>query len=326
MTTQMSIFDLIQVEAPEKENGGYTITASNDDGTMTVIAECRQYDITGPQPEAAPAETPAEPSEPAETAAEQPVTVSYNQELNGIEITFTAKPDEKTRTELKNAGFRWHKVKKLWYAKSTADRLELADRIAAEAAEAEKPLIIPPAESIVRGGLYDGWKGGNRSRWSTDQELKALLTADFKKARIPATTRFGRSGYCTSLTVTIKITPDEIVPFETFRETYKIPASGWLHYTDDDNSIRDIFAEEFWRKDQNARSEMTAKICRAEYNLAMQRLTSYGQIDTGIVTPAAAAKYKTAQKIVNSYNRDCSNSMVDYFDRSIYDSYRFKIA
>lgn len=256
----------------------------------------------------------------------QPVTVSYNQELNGIEITFTAKPDEKTRTELKNAGFRWHKVKKLWYAKSTADRLELVDRIAAEAAEAEKPLVIPPAEFIDGGGLYDGWKGGNARTWHTDQELKSFLMADFKRARIPATIRFNRAGYLTSLTVTIKITPDEIVSFETFRETYKIPTSGWLHYADDDNSIRDIFADKFWGKDQDARSEMTEKICRAEYNLAMQRLTSYGQIDTGIVSPSAAAKYETAKRIVDSYNRDCSNGMVDYFDRDIYDEYRFKIA
>ncbi len=44
------------------------------------------------------------------------------------------------------------------------------------------------------------------------------------------------------------------------------------------------------------------------------------------LTKDAYKKYETVKAIVNSYNRDCSNGMVDYFDRDIYDYYAFKIA
>lgn len=257
---------------------------------------------------------------------EQPVTVSYNQELNGIEITFAVKPEEKTRTELKNAGFRWHKVKKLWYAKSTTERLELANRIAAEVAEAEKPLVIPPAKFIDGGGLYDGWKGGNNCTWHTDQELKSFLMADFKRARIPATFKFSRGGYLTSLTVTIKITAEEIASFEAFRKSYKIPASGWIHYTDENYKTCDLFAEKFWAMVVCPDDQLVENVLKTEYDLAIKRMTNYGTPDTDVMTDSAAKKYELAKSIVNSYNRDCSNSMVDYFDRDIYDKYRIKIA
>ena len=51
---------------------------------------------------------------------------TLNQELNGIEISFDKKPDNDTLTALKKQGFRWHRVKKVWYAKQTAERLKLA--------------------------------------------------------------------------------------------------------------------------------------------------------------------------------------------------------
>lgn len=57
-------------------------------------------------------------------------TLTLNQELNGIEIRFDAKPLQATLDGLKKLGFRWHRQKKLWYAKQTPERLELAQAIA----------------------------------------------------------------------------------------------------------------------------------------------------------------------------------------------------
>ena len=54
---------------------------------------------------------------------------TLNQELNGIEISFDSKPAADTLTALKAAGYRWHRVKKVWYAKQTADRINLAKSI-----------------------------------------------------------------------------------------------------------------------------------------------------------------------------------------------------
>lgn len=53
-----------------------------------------------------------------------------NQDLNGIEISFEGKPDADTIEALKGAGFRWHRAKKVWYAKQTADRITLAKSMA----------------------------------------------------------------------------------------------------------------------------------------------------------------------------------------------------
>lgn len=44
--------------------------------------------------------------------------ITRNAEKNGIEITFATKPAQIVLDTLKNAGYRWHNVKKLWYAKA----------------------------------------------------------------------------------------------------------------------------------------------------------------------------------------------------------------
>lgn len=57
-------------------------------------------------------------------------TITLNNELNGIEITFPEKPLQNVLATLKQNGFRWHKQKKVWYAKNTPERLEVAQAIA----------------------------------------------------------------------------------------------------------------------------------------------------------------------------------------------------
>jgi hypothetical protein len=56
-------------------------------------------------------------------------TYSINTELNGIEISFDKKPTVDVLDSLKANGYRWHRVKKLWYARQTETRLELAKQI-----------------------------------------------------------------------------------------------------------------------------------------------------------------------------------------------------
>lgn len=325
MPVQGSIFDLLQ---EEQTAAGYTITGTAADGSTVIIAEVETHDLTARdanQSEAAEQQT--EPAREAEEPEDNGVTVFYNQELNGIEISFSEKPDAETRAELKAAGFRWHNVKKLWYAKSTADRLELADRLAHRTPAAEPaPVVIPPVKFVDGGGLYDGWEGGNYKAWRTDQELKALLMTDFRKAGISASVRFGRGGYSTSLTVTIRIKPEEIATFEVFRNKYSIDLSGWLRYTEEGGKVRDIYAGDFWAMTGEERSAMQENIVQTAYNTALSRMNDWGDFDKTILTDEAYLKCELARHIVDSYNRDCSNSMVDYFDRDIYDHYRVKIA
>lgn len=51
--------------------------------------------------------------------------IKMNEELNGVELTFSQKPDTRILITLKDAGFRWHRVKKVWYAKRSATTLQV---------------------------------------------------------------------------------------------------------------------------------------------------------------------------------------------------------
>lgn len=55
--------------------------------------------------------------------------MAINQQFNGIELTFESKPSAAIREAMKAAGFRWHGMKKLWYAKNTEARMELARKL-----------------------------------------------------------------------------------------------------------------------------------------------------------------------------------------------------
>jgi hypothetical protein len=56
-------------------------------------------------------------------------TFRLNQKLNGIEVSFDAKPSEEIRNELKNTGFRWSMRLGFWYAKQGNETIALAERI-----------------------------------------------------------------------------------------------------------------------------------------------------------------------------------------------------
>ena len=72
-------------------------------------------------------------------------TLAINQQFNGIELTFAGKPAEEIREAMKAAGFRWHKQKKLWYAKNTTERMALAQKLSG----AEAPTETAPAPAVA---------------------------------------------------------------------------------------------------------------------------------------------------------------------------------
>lgn len=52
-----------------------------------------------------------------------------NIEHNGIELYFENKPEKVIIEALKEAKFRWHNLKKCWFARENQERLELANKI-----------------------------------------------------------------------------------------------------------------------------------------------------------------------------------------------------
>lgn len=57
-------------------------------------------------------------------------TLSINNQFNGIELSFAEVPAATIRNQMKEIGFRWHSVKKIWYAKNTEERMKLAEALA----------------------------------------------------------------------------------------------------------------------------------------------------------------------------------------------------
>ena len=67
----------------------------------------------------------------ARPVANSQVTVSRNEEKNGVEIRFTTKPAEEVLTVLKKNGFRWSKFSSVWYKAYSDDTLCFANNLAA---------------------------------------------------------------------------------------------------------------------------------------------------------------------------------------------------
>lgn len=74
----------------------------------------------GPKARKAPAPAPA---------ATEGATWRTNEERGAVEVAFASKPAKAVREALKAAGFRWYGVGGFWYAKDTAERRALLDRI-----------------------------------------------------------------------------------------------------------------------------------------------------------------------------------------------------
>lgn len=89
-------------------------------------AEKRPAKTESKAPAAADKAEKPEQIAPAKLAA---LRVEFNTEFDGIEVYFNSKPSQATRDALKAAGYRWHSVKKCWYAKRTEVHLQALKKI-----------------------------------------------------------------------------------------------------------------------------------------------------------------------------------------------------
>ncbi|BAU28126.1 hypothetical protein DFP93_101202 [Aneurinibacillus soli] len=83
----------------------------------------------------------AQISEPSES-----VTITLNEEKNGIEVSFGSKPAPEVLAQLKAHGFRWFQPKKAWIAKQTPERLGFAQSLSGESSTGDPSTDSQPAE------------------------------------------------------------------------------------------------------------------------------------------------------------------------------------
>lgn len=82
------------------------------------------------------------------------MTITKNAALNGIEVSFPSKPAASIIEALKAQGFRWHRKKALWYAKSTPERLEAVQHLDDHPAQIVGPVKATPAHGVKVGDLF----------------------------------------------------------------------------------------------------------------------------------------------------------------------------
>ena len=102
--------------------------------------------------------------------------INFNKELNGIEIIFQGKPDAATLDALKANGYRWHRVKKLWYAKQTPERLALAESLA------DGQQIPAPVKESTPAPVYNLENlGSNKPNCYGGAELSKAIREELKR-------------------------------------------------------------------------------------------------------------------------------------------------
>ena len=232
--------------------------------------------------------------------------VALNPELNGIELAFESKPEKATLDAIKANGFRWNGKKKVWYAKQTADRLTFAETLG-EVKE-EKPAGIN----------LDNLGSDKVERYEYAQAIRAAFKARGVKG---CTVRQKWSGYTPDVTVTIKVTADDMSSVE----------EASLRFTE--NDFLDSICRDPWfdnkrvtLDDYNNMTPEEREKTRREYLIYMikkadsfnGRYTWSNRKHYFEFSSKLYDKLTAVWAIANQWNYDNSDSMTDYFDIGYY--------
>lgn len=177
-------------------------------------------------------------------------TLLINKELNGIEIIFGSKPTQEIIDSLKNSGFRWHKVKKLWYAKNTEERLAFAESIADGKTETVNT-NVKKAESFP--SLWERCKTETIPEHDrrTDTKTVAAETRKHIKQRFPEirfSCRIGSSGWAAANEVNFYFKSAPFAKDSIYFEAVESYVKAWLWSFNYDNSdsMTDYFDRNFY--------------------------------------------------------------------------------
>lgn len=234
--------------------------------------------------------------------------VALNPELNGIELAFESKPEKATLDAIKANGFRWNGKKKVWYAKQTADRLTFAETLG-EVKE-EKPAGIN----------LDNLGSDKVERYEYAQAIRAAFKARGVKG---CTVRQKWSGYTPDVTVTIKVTADDMSSVEEASQRYT--ENDFIHDIGRDGGL--WFGQQRITLDDynNMTPEEREKIRREYLIYTIKKADSFNGRYTWSnrkhyfeFSSKLYDKLTAVWAIANQWNYDNSDSMTDYFDVGYY--------
>ena len=215
-------------------------------------------------------------------------TYTLNAEKNGVEITFGEKPSTEIRNKLKELGFRWHGLNKLWYAKQTDERIQFAITLAntteTEPTTEDKPKAEAPVDFSDWSGEHSaGYMGA--TRWDGSKSNLRLYGSDLSKAIRNDLKAHGIKG-CT-------------VKHHSFANGQEIIVT--VTAEDGDFTVQDI--------DKYKNTDVSYRLDRE---------------DKLPISDEFRVKLTRVKQCLNAYNYEDNNAMVDYFNTNFYYSIRIK--
>lgn len=230
---------------------------------------------------------------------------------------------------LKALGCRWSKKRQKWYWKPS-----LKD---APVGVIEMPQSNYYCESREGYMGATAWDGSNSQKGLYGAELTKALRTEFKKCGIKGVT-ISKSTYSGGQSVYIKITPTiaDFIPYDDYhkdkqeRRRYR----NFIHGVTDPDTGEWCETRDIEWMDGDKKEKFYELAIRQTYDYYLHGCdlnehnfygddseVPYGRSYSDIFTKPFLDKLQLIKKIVDSYNYDDSNSMVDYFDRGFYENY-----
>lgn len=177
-------------------------------------------------------------------------TITPNTKFNSLEIAFTGKPDEATRTALKALGFRWNPKKSIWYGFAEIEEVEKALTGATVSKCTPKAADVPELVSLWERTKTDSIP--EHEKYLSTREI-AKLTREHMKERFPElkiSCRIGKGGWASCNEVNFEFISGcykkDSEAFEAIEEYVK--AWLWSFNYDNSDSMTDYFDRGFYEE------------------------------------------------------------------------------
>lgn len=255
-------------------------------------------------------------------------TIKRNEQFNSLEITFDGKPAEAVRDALKALRFRWHGVKKLWYGYTDEQTAKIA--IDNAAGNDEQPAEPPKYEITTHDGYMGAiaWKGNNSGKFLYGSELSQAIRDAIKGDGIKGVTVSVKTfSLGQEIRLTFRAEKSDFVPLDDYisaTNLFDFKVGPWIKDTD---AGKDILTDDACSWDSDKINRVHQALAEQDYNRytdGTHQLNPYHIDDYKMFRPAFLKKIHRVRLIMNSFNHDDSNSMVDYFDRGFYEEINVK--
>ena len=256
------------------------------------------------------------------------------------EIYFDAKPNQETREALKGLRFRWNGKKVCWYGFCDIETIKNAIEAKPEAfdTEAFRNEFNTEATAGYMGGIETtGSKSGLRLY---GKDLTAAIRKDLKKWGVSGVSVACHShSLCQDLIITITPQNGDVLSLDDYKKAYKNTDGSYnfgcagklsgfdsFDYVSGGRWTRTSY-EEFAGMTDSEKAEIMDATLESNYREETSgTINEYHIADYKALSASFRTRFERIKAIIDSYNHDDSNAMVDYFNRNFYETYKLREA